>query len=80
VILVTGADWSVALGGVSALVHCAARVHVMQETTADPLEEFRRVNGEATQPGCPFTADDAPAPLTTGEPLLQGESQPWRFL
>ena len=22
-----------------------------------------KVNGEATQPGCPFTADDAPAPL-----------------
>jgi hypothetical protein len=35
----------------------------MQEATADPLEEFRRVNGEATQLGRPFTADDAPAPL-----------------
>ena len=84
-------DWSVALGGVSAVVHCAARVHVMSDTAADPLAEFRRVNvqgtlnlarqaaavgarrfvfvssikvnGEATQLGCPFTADDAPAPL-----------------
>jgi UDP-glucose 4-epimerase len=84
-------DWTVALDGVSAVVHCAARVHVMADTAADPLEEFRRVNvqgtlnlarqaaaagvrrfvfvssikvnGEATQFGHPFTADDAPAPL-----------------
>ena len=84
-------DWSVALGGVSAVVHCAARVHVMSDTAADPLAEFRqvnvqstlnlarqaaavgarrfvfvssiKVNGEATQLGRPFTADDAPAPL-----------------
>jgi UDP-glucose 4-epimerase len=76
---------------VDAVVHLAARVHVMQETTADPLAEFRRVNvqgtmnlarqaasagvrrfvfvssikvnGEATQLGRPFMADDAPAPL-----------------
>ena len=84
-------NWSVALADVSAVVHCAARVHVMADTAADPLEEFRRVNvqgtlnlarqaavagvrrfvfissikvnGESTQPGHPFTADDAPAPL-----------------
>jgi nucleoside-diphosphate-sugar epimerase len=84
-------DWSVALGGVSAVVHCAARVHVMAETATNPLDEFRRVNvqgtlnlarqaaavgarrfvfvssikvnGEATQLGRPFTADDAPAPV-----------------
>lgn len=84
-------DWSAALAGVDAVVHAAARVHVMQEAAADPLMEFRRVNvqgtlqlarqaaaegvrrfvfissikvnGEATQPGHPFTADDAPAPL-----------------
>ena len=84
-------DWSGALAGVQAVVHTAARVHVMQEAASDPLAEFRRVNvqgtlnlarqaaaagvrcfvfvssikvnGEATQPGQPFTADDAPAPL-----------------
>ena len=84
-------DWSIALEGVSAVVHCAARVHVMADTAANPLEEFRRVNvqgtlnlarqaaaagvrrflfissikvnGEATQPGCPFMADDVPDPL-----------------
>ena len=37
-------DWSLALQGVSILVHCAARVHVMSETVANPLDEFRRVN------------------------------------
>ncbi len=84
-------DWTAALAGCSAVVHCAARVHVMAASMADPLEEFRRVNvqgtlnlarqaaaagvrrfvfvssikvnGEATQLGCPFTADDTPAPL-----------------
>ena len=84
-------DWSVAMGGISVVVHCAARVHVMADTAENPLDEFRRVNvqgtlnlarqaaaagvkrfvfissikvnGEATQLGQPFTADDAPAPL-----------------
>lgn len=84
-------DWRDVLLGCDAVVHLAARVHVMQETAADPLEEFRRVNvqgtlnlacqaaaagvkrfvfvssikvnGESTQSGSPFKADDAPAPL-----------------
>jgi nucleoside-diphosphate-sugar epimerase len=41
-------DWSVALGGISAVVHCAARVHVMADTAANPLAEFRRVNVDGT--------------------------------
>lgn len=41
-------DWHAALAGVSALVHCAARVHVMDDTAADPLEEFRRINVQGT--------------------------------
>ena len=41
-------DWSVALEGVSAVVHCAARVHVMDETATDPLAEFRRINVQGT--------------------------------
>ena len=41
-------DWSVALMGVSAVVHCAARVHVMADTAVDPMEEFRRVNVQGT--------------------------------
>jgi nucleoside-diphosphate-sugar epimerase len=83
--------WRDALLGCDAVIHLAARVHVMQEATADPLAEFRRVNvqgtlnlarqaaaagvrrfvfvssvkvnGEATEPGRPFRADDVPAPL-----------------
>lgn len=84
-------DWSQALAGVKAVVHTAARTHVMQEAATNPLAEFRqvnvqatlklarqaaavgvrrfvflssiKVNGEATQFGHPFQADDAPAPL-----------------
>ena len=83
-------DWSSTLSGVSAVVHCAARVHVMSEEAVDPLFEFRRVNvdgtlnlarqaskagvrrfvfissikvnGECTDLGHPFTADQIPVP------------------
>lgn len=41
-------DWSVVLAGVGAVIHCAARVHVMSEQSADPLAEFRRVNVDGT--------------------------------
>ncbi len=41
-------DWSSALVGVSVVIHCAARVHVMNEEATDPLAEFRRVNVEGT--------------------------------
>lgn len=36
--------WGPALEGVQAVVHCAARVHVMSDKANDPLAEFRRVN------------------------------------
>ena len=39
-------DWSGALAGVQAVVHTAARVHIMQDAAADPLAEFRLVNVE----------------------------------
>ena len=83
-------DWADALAGVSIVIHCAARVHVMNEEATDPLAEFRqvnvagalrlarqaaeagvqrllfissiKVNGEQTQLGNPFTADQQPAP------------------
>lgn len=79
------------LEDVDVVVHCAARVHVMNEVAADPLAAFRKVNvegtarlarhaaesgvkrfifissikvnGEATLPGAPFSADDAPVPV-----------------
>lgn len=41
-------DWSAALKGVQQVVHLAARVHVMQDHSADPLAEFRRVNVEGS--------------------------------
>jgi len=83
-------DWSTALQGVRDLVHCAARVHVMNDKSPDSLTEFRRVNvqgtanlarqaaatgvrrfvflssikvnGEFTELGRPFTADDVLSP------------------
>ncbi|WP_317847626.1 UDP-glucose 4-epimerase family protein [Pseudomonas sp. HTZ2] len=41
-------DWSTALERQDVVVHCAARVHVMNEQSQDPLSEFRRVNVEGT--------------------------------
>ena len=41
-------NWSEALSGTNAVVHCAARVHVMDETSLDPLTEFRDVNVKGT--------------------------------
>ena len=41
-------DWREALTDVDAVVHCAARAHVLKETAADPLPLFRAVNTEAT--------------------------------
>ena len=83
-------DWSRHLLGVDSIVHCAARVHVMDDDAMDPLAEFRKVNvegtlrlahqaasagvrrfvflssikvnGEGTELGHPFCAEDAPAP------------------
>ena len=96
-------DWTAALHGVTAVVHAAARAHVMKDADADPLAAFRRVNvdgtlalarqaaemgvrrfvfvssvkvnGEVTQPGQAFTADDVPAPLDAyGISKLEAES------
>jgi nucleoside-diphosphate-sugar epimerase len=38
------ADWSDSLHNVDAVIHLAARVHVMHDRAQDPLSEFRRVN------------------------------------
>ena len=83
-------DWSQCLTGVSTVVHLAARVHIMRDSAADPLAEFRavnvdgtlnlarqaaaagvrrfvflssiKVNGEQTNLGSPFNAEQTPAP------------------
>lgn len=41
-------DWGFPLTGVTSVVHCAARVHVMTDKSTDPLAEFRRVNVEGS--------------------------------
>jgi len=41
-------DWSAALDGIDAVVHLAARVHVMNDSAADPMAENRRINTEGT--------------------------------
>ncbi|ENM5767800.1 SDR family oxidoreductase [Vibrio mimicus] len=41
-------DWQSALVGVDCVVHCAARVHQMQENEADVLKAYREVNTEGT--------------------------------
>ena len=40
--------WSDALHGIDAVVHLAARVHVMHDNVLDPLAEFRIVNTDGT--------------------------------
>jgi len=42
-------DWRSALEGVSSVVHLAARTHVLRETAADSLAEYRRVNLDGTR-------------------------------
>ncbi|MCK6406633.1 MAG: NAD-dependent epimerase/dehydratase family protein [Rhodocyclaceae bacterium] len=42
-------DWRPLLEGCDAVVHLAARVHVMAETVSDPLAEFRQVNVAGTE-------------------------------
>ncbi|PKU23542.1 NAD-dependent epimerase/dehydratase family protein [Telmatospirillum siberiense] len=40
--------WTETLAGVDAVVHLAARVHVLKEHTNDPLAEYRRTNRDGT--------------------------------
>jgi nucleoside-diphosphate-sugar epimerase len=79
-------SYAKALINIEVLIHCAARVHTMDENTSNPLEAFRevntlgtlnlakqaaascvkrfifissiKVNGESTELGLPFKADD----------------------
>lgn len=41
-------EWSSALVGCDVVIHSAARVHVMHDTSTDPLADFRKVNVEGT--------------------------------
>jgi nucleoside-diphosphate-sugar epimerase len=42
-------DWLPALQGVDCVVHLAARTHVLNERSADPLAIYRQINVEATR-------------------------------
>jgi nucleoside-diphosphate-sugar epimerase len=44
----SGTDWLAILRNVDVIVHLAARVHVMNDRSLDPLAEFRKVNVEGT--------------------------------
>lgn len=41
-------DWQHALKNINVVVHAAARVHVMNDASSDPLASFRRVNVQGT--------------------------------
>ncbi|MBU3631329.1 SDR family oxidoreductase [Polynucleobacter sp. AP-Melu-500A-A1] len=41
-------NWTDALNGVDLVIHLAARVHVMNDVSLDPLEEYRNANTLAT--------------------------------
>jgi nucleoside-diphosphate-sugar epimerase len=42
-------DWTTALTGIDIVIHLAARVHVMVDTSEDPLEAYRQVNVAGTE-------------------------------
>ena len=42
--LEVGGDWSGLLTGIGTVVHTAARVHVMRDSSSNPLDAFRAVN------------------------------------
>lgn len=40
--------WSHALEGINTIIHLAARVHIMDDPSADPMTEFRKANVDGT--------------------------------
>jgi UDP-glucose 4-epimerase len=41
-------DFSESLSGVNTVIHCAARAHIMNEESQDPLAEFKKINTHGT--------------------------------
>ena len=41
-------NFRVGLSNIDCVIHCAARVHVMSDSSFDPLAEFREVNTQGT--------------------------------
>lgn len=46
--LTPGTNWEPIVSGINVIIHCAARVHIMDDNVNDPLAEFRTVNVEGT--------------------------------
>jgi len=46
--LIDKTDWAEALINIEVVIHLAARVHIMDDSVADPLAEFRKVNTAGT--------------------------------
>jgi nucleoside-diphosphate-sugar epimerase len=44
----TETDFSVAVKDTNVIIHCAARVHIMEDNSSSPLEDFREVNTYGT--------------------------------
>lgn len=42
-------DWSEALAGMDTVIHLAARVHIMKDTSANPSDAYLKSNAEATR-------------------------------
>jgi nucleoside-diphosphate-sugar epimerase len=42
-------DWGQTLQGVDCVIHCAARVHMVNDSDPDPLQSYRRVNVEGSR-------------------------------
>ncbi len=42
-------DWSVALRGVTEVIHCAGRAHVLRETSRNPLQSYLEANALGTR-------------------------------
>jgi nucleoside-diphosphate-sugar epimerase len=69
-----------AVAGTDAVLHLAARVHVMREDAADPLAEFRRANVESTA----VLVEEAAAAgvgqfvlASTVKAVGEGNTEPW---
>jgi nucleoside-diphosphate-sugar epimerase len=46
--LLATTDWSPALQNIDIVIHSAARVHIMQDSSTNPLAEFRKTNVDGT--------------------------------
>ena len=69
-----------AMRGATAVVHLAARVHVMRETTADPLTAFRAVNTAGTKTIATAAADAGVRTFVFASSVKavgEGNSAPW---